>query len=118
MHRVASITGAPSASRPSNAPVGHASTHALHVPQRSSSNGASGSSSTSTSSVPMKKYDPRRGWISIVLRPNQPSPARRASSRSSTGPVSTYARAAGSLRPSSSSSHRSSESSFGLMTFW
>ncbi len=118
MQRVASITGAPFASRPSSAPVGHASTHALHVPQRSSSNGASGSSSTSTSNVPMKKYEPRRGWMSIVLRPNQPSPARRASSRSSTGPVSTYARAAGSSLPTSASSHRNSERSFGLMSLW
>ncbi len=89
MQRVASITGAPAALRPSSAPVGQASRHARHVPQRSASNGGSGGSSRSSSSVPMKRYDPRRGSMSMVLRPNQPSPARRASSRSSTGPVST-----------------------------
>ena len=57
-------------------------------------------------SAARKKYEPRSGWMSIVLRPNQPSPARRATSRSSTGPVSTYARASGISRPVSASSQR------------
>ena len=68
--------------------VGHASRQRVQVPQRSGS-GASGSSSAVVSTVPMKKKDPRSGWSSIVFLPIQPSPARAARSRSSSGPVST-----------------------------
>ena len=92
MHRRASIRGAPCSSRPSSAPVGQASTQAVHDPQRSASNGASYASSTSSRIVPRNQYEPRPGCTSIVLRACHPSPARAASSRSSTAPVSTYAR--------------------------
>ena len=47
----------------------------------------------SSRSRPTKKYEPRCGLMSIVFLPNQPRPARSASSRSRIGPVSTYARA-------------------------
>src|SRR5688572_31953977 len=77
MHRVASSTRGPT-----SAWVGHASRQRVHVPQRSASNGESGSSSRSTSSDPMKKKDPISGLMRFVFLPNQPSPALRARSRS------------------------------------
>ena len=84
MHRVASSTrGAVIAS------VGQACMHRVHVPHRSASNGASTASGKSTNSDARKRNDPARGLISIVFLPNQPSPARCARSRSSTGPEST-----------------------------
>ena len=69
--------------------MGHAETQALQLPQCSFWNGASYASSTFSRMAPRNQNDPRRGWMSMVLRPNQPSPARWASSRSSTAPVST-----------------------------
>jgi hypothetical protein len=55
IQRVASITGAPSPSHPSSAPVGQASTHREQLPQRFSAKGSSYSSSNSTRSEARKK---------------------------------------------------------------
>ena len=65
--RASSTYGATKAS------VGHASRHRVHVPQRSGS-AASSASSTVVRTTPMKKYEPRAGWRSIVFFP--PSRAR------------------------------------------
>ena len=83
MHRVASSTrGA------TKAPVGQASRQRVHEPQRSSSKGRSVGSARSVKTDPMKKKEPAPGRISIVFLPIHPNPARRASSRSGTGPAS------------------------------
>src|SRR5438876_748251 len=67
--------------------VGQAPRQAVQVPQCEPVNGSSGSNSRSVSSAPRKKKLPRRGLISIVFLPIQPSPARRAKSRSKSGAV-------------------------------
>jgi DNA invertase Pin-like site-specific DNA recombinase len=72
-----------------NACVGHASRHRVHRPHRSASKGASGTSGHASTSAPRKKKLPRVGLMSRVFLPNHPSPARRARSRSSSGPEST-----------------------------
>src|SRR5260370_2387369 len=70
------------------AAVGHASIQRVHVPQRSGG-GESGSISSETSSSPRKNHEPI-GWLMRqVFLPIQPSPARRAYVRSSSGAVST-----------------------------
>src|SRR6476659_11052303 len=69
--------------------VGHASRHAVHVPQWSSAIGASYSSSTFSRSEPMKTHDPPSRVIKLVCLPIQPSPARSAQALSMNGVVST-----------------------------
>ena len=88
MHFVASRTNGSG-----NACVGQASRQAVQVPQCDAANGSSGVSSRSVSSAPRKKKLPRCGLMSIVFLPTQPSPARRAKSRSSSGAVSATPRA-------------------------
>ena len=80
---------------PLKAPVGHASRQARHSPHRLGGGPAAlGSSSTSSRSSPSMKYEPSPGAISMLFLPTKPRPARAASSRSSTGAVSTHGRAA------------------------
>ena len=57
--------------------VGHASMQRVHVPHRSGG-GASGASSSETSSSPRKNHEPLPWLIRQVLRPIHPSPAARA----------------------------------------
>jgi hypothetical protein len=83
MQRVASSTlGSTKAS------VGQASRQRVQVPQCSVENGSSGARSRSVKIDPMKVQEPAPGRMSMAFLPIQPSPARSASSRSGTGPVS------------------------------
>jgi len=73
------------------APVGQASMHRRHSPQLRSSDASAGRSSVVT--TPAKKtQEPRPFVMSIVFLPINPSPAHRATARSSSGPVSTKVR--------------------------
>ena len=72
------------------APVGQAAMHRAQVPQWFRA-GGSGSSSKSVRISPRKSQEPSPCTITFVFFPIQPTPARSAQERSSTGPVSTYA---------------------------
>src|SRR5947207_3360508 len=91
MVRYAMQRRASSAYGASNAAVGQASRHAVHVPQRSG-NVAWARSAAVVSTSPMKKYEPRPGASRFVFLPIQPRPAAAARSRSSTALVSSEAR--------------------------
>ena len=61
----------------------------MQLPQWSVVKGGSMSSGRSVKMLPMTNQEPTPGRSSMVFLPIQPSPARSASSRSGTGPVST-----------------------------
>src|SRR6266436_1780357 len=68
--------------------VGHASMQRVQVPQRSGG-GEAGEISSETRSSPRKNHEPISWLIRQVFFPIQPSPARLAYARSSSGAVST-----------------------------
>jgi hypothetical protein len=93
---------------PSSAPVGHASTHALQVPQWSSLERRVGSSSSSSSSEPRKKYEPRRGCDEhgVAAEPAEPGALRQLALEHRSG-VDVRARG-GSSRPTRARARTSS----------
>src|SRR6266478_8702768 len=77
--------------------VGHASRHRRQLPHKSgggsSFSPSDGSKSSVVSRTPRKKKEPSIWLSSRVFFPSHPKPAYFASTRSWTGPVSTYVRA-------------------------
>src|SRR5580700_1429171 len=93
MHRRASSRyGATKAS------VGHASRHRRQLPHKSggglSVGPSDGAKSREVRITPRNSHDPYSLFKSSVFLPSHPSPACLAKTRSATGPVSAYARAA------------------------
>ncbi len=98
------------------APVGHATMHRVQAPH-DLREGSVGGSSTSTSIAPSRTQDPSSGVRMLVFLPYQPRPARAATARSTTGPLSTLTLArTGS--PNHASSRWCSACSFSLTVSW
>ena len=72
--------------------VGHASRHRVQLPQRSVI-GSPGSSSSVVTTSPSSTIEPTPGAMSMPFFPTNPSPARAAHARSSTGSSSQSIRA-------------------------
>src|SRR5712692_7378207 len=111
MHRRASSWyGSTSAS------VGQASRHNRQFPQRSGGGGSPGARLGARSSVvriaPRNSHEPSASLIRQVLFASQPSPAYFAATRSTTGPVSTYARASNGASENAARIAANSASSF------
>ena len=80
-------------SKADKAPVGQASIHCMQLPQQFATVSASGVSAKSSMIWPIKKNEPPFRLMSMVFFPINPSPARHAVARSSTGAESTKIRA-------------------------
>ena len=93
------------ARRGEGACVGHASRQRVQVPQRSASNGASGSRSASVNRAPMKKNEPRPGidQVRVLAEPAEPGAAREVALEHGPGVhVRAGARRAAAWRPRTS----------------